>query len=259
MTEIRRLLDEPADSWTDVPRREVSEGYPEWAPSYDLPGRNPILELEGPFTAELFSRIDVGSALDAACGTGRQSAVLAALGHEVFGVDATEAMLERARERVPAAEFRLGLLTELPVETGRFDLAVCSLALTHLEDPAPAIRELARAVRPGGRIVITDLHPTFVALGAQAAYRVNDVRAGYVVNHVHLMSRYLAAFRSAGLGVRECHELLYRRDEVELWASRVALDLDLVADALEGLPAVVVWDLQNGGNHVSPVSPLLNN
>ena len=51
-------------------------------------------------------------------------------------------MLERARERVPAAEFRLGLLTELPVETGRFDLAVCSLALTHLQDPAPAIASL---------------------------------------------------------------------------------------------------------------------
>ena len=152
-------------------------------------------------------------------------------------------MLERARERVPAAEFRLGLLTELPVETGRCDLAVCSLALTRLEDPAPAIRELARTVRPGGRIVITDLHPTFVALGAQAAYRVNDVRAGYVVNHVHLICRYLAAFRGAGTGGPDCHELLYRRDEIELWASRVALDLDLVAEALEGLPAVVVWDI----------------
>lgn len=241
--EIRRLADQPADLWTDVPRREVSEGYPEWAPSYDLPGRNPILELEGPFTTELFSRIEPGRALDAACGTGRQSEVLAGLGHDVVGVDATEAMLERARTRVPNAEFRTGLLTELPVETGSFDLAVCSLALTHLEDPAPAIRELARAVRPGGRIVITDLHPTFVALGAQAAYRVDDVRAGYVVNEVHWHSRYLDAFREAGVAVLGSHELMYRRAEVDIWAGRIALDLDFVAEALEGLPAVLVWDL----------------
>lgn len=226
-----------------MPRREVAEGYPEWAPSYDLPGRNPILELEGPFTTELFSLIEPGRALDAACGTGRQSAVLAGLGHEVVGVDATEAMLERARERVPGAEFRTGLLTELPVDTGAFDLAVCSLALTHLKDPAPAIRELARAVRPGGRIVITDLHPAFVALGAQAAYRVDDVRAGYVANEVHWPSRYLDAFRHAGIDVRDCHELFYRREEVELWAGRITLDLDFVAEALEGLPAVIVWDL----------------
>ena len=226
-----------------MPSRAVSEGYPEWAPSYDLPGRNPILELEAPFTAELFSRIPPGRALDAACGTGRQSAALAELRHEVVGVDATEAMLERARERVPGAEFRLGLLTELPVETGSVDLAVCSLALTHLEDPAPAIRELTRAVRAGGRIVLTDMHPTFVALGAQAAYRVNEVRAGFVVNEVHWTSRYLAAFRENGLAVEDCHELLYRRDEVELWAGRIELDLDMIAEALLGLPAVLVWEL----------------
>jgi ubiquinone/menaquinone biosynthesis C-methylase UbiE len=243
LEEIRRLAGEPAGLWTDVPRREVSEGYPEWAPSYDLPGRNPILELEGPFTAELFAQIEPGRTLDAACGTGRQSAVLAELGHDVVGVDATEAMLERARERVPAAEFRRGLLTDLPIEAGSFDLAVCSLALTHLADPEPAIRELTRAVRPGGRIVITDLHPTFVALGAQAAYRVNDVRAGYIVNEVHWPSRYLAAFRNADLRIENCHELLYRRSEAELWAGRVTVDLDIVEEALVGLPAVIVWEL----------------
>jgi ubiquinone/menaquinone biosynthesis C-methylase UbiE len=243
LEEIRRLVGEPADRWTAVPRREVSEGYPEWAPSYDLPGRNPILHLEGPFTATLFSRIEPGRALDAACGTGRQSAVLAGLGNDVVGVDATEAMLERARARVPAADFLHGMLTELPVETGSFDLAVCSLALTHLADPAPAIRELARAVRPGGRIVISDLHPTFVALGAQAAYRVDDVRAGYVVNEVHWPSRYLGVFREAGLHIEGCHELLYRREEVELWAGRTTLELDMVAEALVGLPAVIVWEL----------------
>jgi SAM-dependent methyltransferase len=241
--EIRRLVAESADRWTEVPRREVSEGYPEWAPSYDQPGRNPIVHLEGPFTAELFSHIQPGRALDAACGTGRQTAVLLGFGHDVVGVDATEAMLELARARVPAADFRRGLLTELPVEPGSFDLAVCSLALTHLADPSPAIDQLARAVRPGGRIVLTDLHPTFVALGAQAAYRVNDVRAGYVVNEVHWPSSYLAAFRDAGLRVDDCHELLYRREEVELWAGRTTLDADMVAEALVGLPAVIVWDL----------------
>lgn len=240
---MRRLLAEPAEPWVDVPRREVSEGYPEWAPSYDAPGRNPILHLEGPFTENLFARLEPGSALDAACGTGRQSEALARLGHRVVGVDATGEMLAVARERVPEAEFRTGLLTELPVEDASFDLAVCSLALTHLSDLAAGAAELARVVRPGGRVVITDVHPTLVALGAQAAYRVEDERAGYVVNEVHWTSAYLDAFRRAGLDVRECHELLYRRDEVELWAGRVTLDLDLIAEALVGLPAVLVWDL----------------
>jgi ubiquinone/menaquinone biosynthesis C-methylase UbiE len=128
--------------------------------------------------ALLLGKLEPGSALDAACGTGRQAAVLAELGHRVLGVDATPEMLERARERVPQAEFRIGSLTDLPAESASFDLAVCSLALTHLEEPAPAIAELARAVRPAGRIVISDVHPTWIALGAQAAYRVDDKPAG---------------------------------------------------------------------------------
>jgi ubiquinone/menaquinone biosynthesis C-methylase UbiE len=225
-----------------VPARSVAEGYAEWAAEYDAM-TNPILHLEGPFTAQLFSRLEPGSALDAACGTGRQTEVLSGLGHRVVGVDATPQMLERARERVPAAEFRTGLLTELPAENGSFDLAVCSLALTHLDDPAPAIRELARVVREGGRVVITDVHPFFVALGAQAAYRVGDERRGYVVNAVHWPSVYLDAIRDAGLHVDACHELLYRREEVALWAHRLSIDAGLIADALVGLPAVIVWDL----------------
>ena len=223
----------------------MAEGYAQWAPGYDA-AVNPILHLEGPFTADLFSGMEPGTALDSACGTGRQTEVLARLGHDVLGVDSTPAMLELARERVPAAEFRSGLLTELPAESGSFDLAVCSLALTHLEDPAPAIRELGRVVRGGGRVVISDVHPFFIALGAQAAYRVDDVRAGYVVNFVHWPSAYLRAFRDAGLRVEGCHELLYTREEVELWAGRLTIDADLIADALVGLPAVLVWDLERG-------------
>jgi ubiquinone/menaquinone biosynthesis C-methylase UbiE len=240
--EIRRLAREPADGWYDVPERSVAEGYPEWAPAYDHPD-NPILQLESPFMAALFAELEPGDALDAACGTGRQAAVLAELGHRVVAVDATEAMLEVARTRVPGAELRLGSLTDLPLEDGAVDLAVCSLALTHLADPAPAVAELARVVRPGGRIVVSDVHPLFVALGAQAAYRVDGERAGYVRNHVHWPGAYLRAFRGAGLDVRECHDLLYRQQEVDLWANRVSVAPEIVAEALIGLPAVVIWDL----------------
>jgi ubiquinone/menaquinone biosynthesis C-methylase UbiE len=241
--EIRRLsTEEPADGWYDVPERSVAEGYPEWAPAYDQPG-NPIVQLEGPAMARLFAEFEPGRVLDAACGTGRHYAVLAELGHRVVGVDATEAMLAIARARVPAGEFRIGSLTELPLEDGSVDLAVCSLALTHLPQLGPAVSELARVVRPGGRVLISDVHPLFVALGAQGAYRAEGERAGYVRNYVHWLGAYLNTFDAAGLDARECHELLYRRQEVDLLAPRVDIDAEVVAEALVGLPAVVVWDL----------------
>jgi SAM-dependent methyltransferase len=240
--EIRRLTAEPLGEWEDVPLRGAGEGYAEWAATYDATG-NPILQLEGPFVAGLLSKLEPGVALDAACGTGRHAAVLAGMGHRVVGVDSSAAMLEQARRRLPEAELRQGQLQALPLDAEAVDLAVCSLALTHLADPAPAIAELARVVRPGGHIVLTDVHPCFVSFGAQAFYRGEDERPGYVRNHVHWHETYLRAFQGAGLDVLACHDLAYRTDEFDLWVGRLQVTRDVVVKALVGLPAVLAWEL----------------
>jgi len=240
--EVRRIACGPGNGWSEAPERTVAEGYPEWAPAYDE-AANPIISLDESVVPALLAEAPPGRAIDAACGTGRLSAMLAELGHDVVGVDETEEMLARARERVPSGEFRVGSLTSLPLENAAADLAVCSLALTHLSDLRPAVAELARVVRPGGRIVISDVHPVMVSLGSQAAYRMDDETIRYVRNHVHWPGTYLAAFASAGLDVVACHDLLYRQQEVDLWVSRVAVAPDVVSEALVGLPAVIVWDL----------------
>jgi ubiquinone/menaquinone biosynthesis C-methylase UbiE len=240
--EMRRLACAPGDGWSEVPERSVAEGYPEWAPAYDQ-AANPIISLDESVVPSLLAESPRGVAVDAACGTGRVSTVLAELGHDVIGVDETEAMLGLARERVPDADFRPGSLASLPLEDGAADLAVCSLALTHVADLGPPVAELARVVRPGGRIVISDVHPVMVSLGSQAAYRVDDQTIRYVRNHVHWPGAYLSAFASAALDVRACHDLLYRQQEVDLWVNRVAVAPDVVSEALVGLPAVIVWDL----------------
>ena len=240
--EVRRLANASGNGWSDVPERTVAEGYPEWAPGYDQPS-NPIIRLEESVVPALLAESPPGRALDAACGTGRHTARLVDLGHDVIGVDETEAMLSVARTRVPGAYFQVGALTALPLGNGEVDLAVCSLALTHLAELRPAVAELRRVLRAGGRVVVSDVHPTFVALGAQAAYRVDDKRVGFVRNHQHWPAAYLAAFAAAGLDVRASHDVLYRREEVDLWLDRLDLAPEVAYEALVGLPAVVVWDL----------------
>ena len=144
---MARLLDRyRRGAWEDVERSEKSAtaGYADWAAVYDAPG-NPILSAEQPVVWELLKAYPIGQALDAACGTGRHAGYLAELGHEVRGIDATSAMLERARTKVPEAHFEVGELESLPLETASVDLAVCGLALTHLARLGPAIRELARS------------------------------------------------------------------------------------------------------------------
>jgi SAM-dependent methyltransferase len=110
--------------------------------------------------------------LDAGCGAGRTSEWLVEQGAEVVGVDASPAMLRRARERVPGASFELADLAEpLAFEAGRFDVAVAGLVMHYLRDWAPTLRELRRVLRPDGAFVLSTHHPAAdVELGESGDY-----------------------------------------------------------------------------------------
>ena len=104
--------------------------------------------------------------------------------------------------------FEQGDLAALPLPDASVDAALCALALVHVPDLHPALAELARVVRPGGRIVISDVHPFLVALGWQAQFRTADGATGFVRLNRHLPSNYVRAARSAGLAVRGMAEPL---------------------------------------------------
>ena len=86
------------------------------------------------------------------------------------GIDLTPAMVERARARCPEAELVVGGWDDLPYEDASFDLVTSSLALCHATDVEPPVREMARVVRPGGWLVISDIHPTSTMLGGAAGF-----------------------------------------------------------------------------------------
>ena len=140
----------PLSVHLDVPPEGVRSGYARWAESYDAL-RNPLIHVEEPVVHGLVDSLEPGTALDAACGTGRHARHLKARGHRVVGVDATPEMLDIARRAVPGGDFRLGDLTALPVESASIDVAVCALALTHCEDITRPVSELARVLRPAVR------------------------------------------------------------------------------------------------------------
>lgn len=92
--------------------------------------------------------------LDAGCGAGMAAALSASLGATVAGLDAAEEMLEIARERGPAGDFRQGDLEALPWEDDSFDLVTGFNAFQFAGDAAQALHEAGRVTRPGGKIVI---------------------------------------------------------------------------------------------------------
>ena len=97
---------------------------------------------------------------DIGTGTGVLARELAALGLDVIAVDHSERMLEAAKAKLQdcpgAVEFRIGEAGELPLQDGEVDAAFAHMVLHYLASPADAVREMARVVCPGGRVVIVD-------------------------------------------------------------------------------------------------------
>jgi len=99
---------------------------------------------------------------DLGCGTGRLSGQLAPFVHRVIAVDESEAMLTAARERLAElhnVEFRPGSLRDLPMAAGELDAALLFLVLHYVADPARAVQEAARTLRPGGKLLIDEMRP----------------------------------------------------------------------------------------------------
>jgi ArsR family transcriptional regulator len=103
---------------------------------------------------------------DVGCGTGYLSRVLVRVAERVIAIDHSQAMLARAREDLvspagaaPRIEFRQGELDRLPLADGEVDAVFASLVLHHVPDLLAALREMRRALRPGGRLVLIDLLP----------------------------------------------------------------------------------------------------
>jgi len=174
--------------------------------------------------------------LDCCCGSGVLGRLLVAQGVSVCGVDASAAMIARARERAAAGEdYRVGDARELDaLLTGeRFDHAALVLALQDLDPIEPVLAGIAAVLAPGGRLVVVLVHPCLrppkrSAWGREAgdgkryrridaylqSYQArlrthpgSDPDGASTVSHHRPLSTYLNALGVAGFGVTACEEL----------------------------------------------------
>lgn len=94
-------------------------------------------------------------ALDAGCGTGFQTAILAELGYRPHGLDLSAASLAVAGARLPAARLVRGDLGALPYRDATFDAVVCAgSTLDFVDEPGRVVAEIARVMRPGARLLL---------------------------------------------------------------------------------------------------------
>ncbi|HEX6115813.1 MAG TPA: class I SAM-dependent methyltransferase [Solirubrobacterales bacterium] len=92
--------------------------------------------------------------LDIGCGTGVFLGLAGDRGARVHGLDASEALAELARERVPGADVRVGDMESLPFEDDRFDVVTGFNSFFFAADMPAALREAGRVAKPGGAVLI---------------------------------------------------------------------------------------------------------
>lgn len=184
----------------------VREAYSMWAPQYACQA-NPLLVLQERTLEPLLPPLRGRVLVDVACGTGRWLKRLATRGTRMsIGLDFSEPMLRRARVEVdgPNALFCADGCA-LPFQDHCADVVLCSLALDHVANLASFIYEVARIIKDGGTLLLSDFHPDAHARGWKRSFKTDQGTIELPVYPRHLSTIH-EAFRRAGFTLEVCEE-----------------------------------------------------
>jgi demethylmenaquinone methyltransferase/2-methoxy-6-polyprenyl-1,4-benzoquinol methylase len=159
MSELGQAL-----SSEDTKRAYVRRLFSTIADRYDFITRFLSFGMDQRWKARLVKASGAGRdvrALDLACGTGDIAFALAARGAGVVGLDVTHRMLQLARAKMPAARdvrFLQGDMMALPFADAAFDLVTTGYGIRNVPRIDPALAEIRRVLRPGGRVLSLDFN-----------------------------------------------------------------------------------------------------
>jgi ubiquinone/menaquinone biosynthesis C-methylase UbiE len=184
--------------------------------------------------------------LDAGCGTGHTALTFAPHVASVVGVDFTGAMLDQARRLADErglhnVEFRLGDVEQLPFTRSEFDLVVSRYSAHHWPHPQRALAEFRRVLRPGGRLILSDIvsFDSFVIdTFVQAIELLRDP------SHVrdHTVAQWLSLFAGAGFAAEVVFTWGLRLDFAD-WVARMRTP-DVNVAAIHSLMATAPTDVR---------------
>ena len=194
--------------------RQVHEAWEKKAAFWDeMMGEGNAFQrvLIGPATERLLQVRPGETVLDVACGNGVFSRRLAQLGARVVAVDFSEKFLELARTRTEkagygeAVEYLLADATDeeqmLALGEGRFDAAVCNMALMDMSTIDPLMRALRRLLNPGGRFVFSVQHPAFNSNAIRLTLEEEDREGALVETYAIKVTGYLHVPPGKGAGM----------------------------------------------------------
>ncbi len=174
---------------------EVKQAYSVWSEQYDT-NENKTRDLEAIALQESLSAIHFENCLEIGCGTGKNTSWLASKNSKITAIDLTEAMLEKARQKVSADNVRFlhADINEAWIFADiQYDLITCSLVLEHIENLDAFFEKAAAAAASGGYLYLGELHPFKQYTGTKARFETEE---GLQV--VTCFNHHVSDFTSAG-------------------------------------------------------------
>ena len=220
----------------------VQDGYKRWAETYDKTP-NPLLALEERHLASLLPNLVGSNVLDLACGTGRWLAPLLSRGaRAVVGIDFSTAMLDVARRRHRSGDCCVVLADgmRLPFQASVFDFALSSFALNHFEDLQALARELARAMKVKGQLMLSEMHPDACDRGWRPGFR--DIHGSVQITILsHPTQRVISSFQSNGFAFLRSHDLFFSEPERPIF---LASAKGAIFESSRHIPAIQVYEFR---------------
>jgi malonyl-CoA O-methyltransferase len=174
-----------------------------WAATYDETP-NPLLALEQRITLPMLPDVSGRVVADIGCGTGRWTRELGSRGARTIAVDRCSAMLVRAPGPAVVAD-----AAQLPFPDESVHVTVCAFALSYTR---PCLNELARITRPGGTVIVSDMHPAAAECGWTRTFRAGGERISIAATPYSLDS-----LRSSSLRLEQLTEAPFGPPEFELF------------------------------------------
>jgi malonyl-CoA O-methyltransferase len=196
---VRRWLERPR-----AVKMAAPEGYALWAENYPPRAHNALMEVEQGAVEPILDGLKPRRALDLGTGTGRNLALLGARGAGLtVGLDLSTPMLahhETASVRVCANA------CALPFRPRTFDVVTSSLMVGDVADLEGLLLEISRVLVPGGHVIYSDFHPSWMERRWRRTFRASDGREIELPYCPHSMDAHLAGLDAAGLRVRAIRE-----------------------------------------------------
>jgi ubiquinone/menaquinone biosynthesis C-methylase UbiE len=214
------------------------DAYDQWAEEYD--DADPSTLLDEPFLLTMVKVFPGCRVLDLGCGTGRYLRMFAQAGISIVGLDLSQGMLARARRTlIPEASVAWvqASFESLPFLGGTFDRVISGLVLDHVDDLLSYFQQVAAILRPGGRLVLSTVHPEMQRLTGSTVRFTVQGHQYQTQGRVHEVYAIADAAQQVGLMIES---LLEPSVDQKLLAHRPAWKSRL------GCPALVLLAVQKG-------------